>query len=172
VSEPVEEVRPVLVIMGVSGSGKSTVAGLLAGRLGWDLAEGDDMHPPANVTKMAAGHPLDDEDRRPWLTTIATWIHEHTAAGRPGIVTCSALKRSYRDVLRGEHVVFVYLAGSHDQIARRLAARHGHFMPAGMLDSQIATLESPGPDENAITVDVAESPYDEADEILRRLRLT
>jgi gluconokinase len=171
VSEPVEDVRPVLVIMGVSGSGKSTVAGLLAGRLGWDLAEGDDMHPPANVAKMAAGPPLDDEDRRPWLTTIATWIHEHTATGRPGIVTCSALKRSYRDVLRGEHVVFVYLAGSHDQIAGRLAARHGHFMPAGMLDSQIATLESPGPDENAITVDVAESPYDEADEILRRLRL-
>jgi gluconokinase len=164
-------VQPVLVIMGVSGSGKSTVAGLLAGRLGWDLAEGDDMHPPANVAKMAAGHPLDDDDRRPWLAKIAAWIREHTDAGRPGIVTCSALKRSYRDILRGEHVVFVHLAGSHDQIAQRLAARHGHFMPAGMLDSQIATLESPGPDENAITVDLGESPYEESEEIVRRLHL-
>lgn len=170
--EPVSDRRtPVLVIMGVSGSGKSTVAGLLAGRLGWDLAEGDDMHPPANVAKMAAGHPLDDEDRWPWLAKIATWIHQHTAAGRPGIVTCSALKRSYRDVLRGDNVVFVHLAGSRDQIAKRLAARHGHFMPAGMLDSQIATLETLGPDENAITVDLGESPYEESEEIIRRLHL-
>ncbi len=170
-TEAVEGVRPVLVIMGVSGSGKSTVGGLLAGRLGWDLAEGDDMHPPANVAKMAAGHPLDDEDRAPWLATIAAWIQDHTAAGRPGIITCSALKRRYRDVLRDEHVVFVYLAGSHDQIATRLAARHGHFMPAGMLASQLATLEPPESDENAITVDLGESPYEESEEIIRRLHL-
>ena len=96
---------PVLVLMGVSGCGKSTVAALLAGRLGWDLAEGDDLHPAANVDKMAAGHALDDEDRWPWLAKVAEWIGEHTDAGRPGVITCSALKRSYRDVLRGEHVI-------------------------------------------------------------------
>ena len=93
--------------MGVSGCGKSTVAGVLAGRLGWDLGEGDDLHPAANVAKMAAGHPLTDEDRKPWLELVASWIREHTDAGRPGIITCSALKRSYRDVLRGDDVVFV-----------------------------------------------------------------
>jgi gluconokinase len=169
VSEPVEDVRPVLVIMGVSGSGKSTVAGLLAGRLGWDLAEGDDMHPPANVAKMAAGHPLDDEDRRPWLTTIATWIHEHTATGRPGIVTCSALKRSYRDVLRGDDVVFVYLHGTREQIAARLIARHGHYMPPTLLDSQFATLEPPDDDEHAWWIDIGPAPGVQADEIQRRL---
>ena len=100
--------EPVLVIMGVSGGGKSTVAGLLAGRLGWDLAEGDDMHPAANIAKMAAGHPLDDADRWPWLARVAEWIHVRTAADLPGIVTCSALKRSYRDVLRAPSVVFVW----------------------------------------------------------------
>src|SRR6185295_9211332 len=89
--------QPVLVIMGVSGSGKSTVAGLLAGQLGWDLAEGDDLHPPNNVAKMSAGIPLTDDDRWPWLDRVATWIRDHTAAGAPGIITCSALKRSYRD---------------------------------------------------------------------------
>lgn len=162
---------PVLVLMGVSGSGKSTVAGVLAGRLGWDLAEGDDMHPAANVAKMATGHPLDDEDRWSWLAKVAAWIGEHIAAGRPGIVTCSALKRSYRDRLRGDGVVFVYLAGTHDQIAHRIVTRHGHYMPASLLDSQLDTLEPPIPDENAITVEVTASPQDEADEIIRRLHL-
>jgi gluconokinase len=162
----------VLVIMGVSGSGKSTVAGLLAGRLGWELAEGDDMHPRANIDKMAAGHPLDDEDRWPWLAKIAEWIREHTEAGHPGIVTCSALKHSYRDVLRGDGVVFVYLAGTHDQIAARMVARHGHFMSVGMLDSQIATLEPPTADEgDAIRVDVTGSPYAETEQIIARLHL-
>jgi gluconokinase/shikimate kinase len=155
--------------MGVSGCGKSTVGALLAGRLGWDFEEGDDLHPTANVEKMAAGHPLDDEDRKPWLATIGAWIREHTDAGRPGVITCSALKKSYRDVLRGDHVTFVYLAGTHDQIARRLAARHGHFMPASLLDSQFATLEPPTPDENSITVDISESSSVEADEIIDRL---
>jgi gluconokinase len=97
----------VLVLMGVSGSGKSTVAGLLAGRLSWDLEEGDDLHPAANVAKMAAGHPLTDEDRRPWLDRVAAWIRHRAEAGRPGIITCSALKRSYRDRLRAPGVVFV-----------------------------------------------------------------
>jgi gluconokinase len=163
--------QPVLVLMGVSGCGKSTVAGLLAGRLGWDFEEGDDMHPPANVAKMAAGHALDDEDRWPWLARVSEWIGEHTRAGRPGIITCSALKKSYRDVLRGEHVVFVYLAGTREQIARRLAARHGHFMPESLLDSQFEALQPPTPDENSITVDIAASSTTEADEIVSRLGL-
>ena len=163
--------EPVLVIMGVSGGGKSTVAGLLAGRLGWDLAEGDDMHPAANIAKMAAGHPLDDADRWPWLARVAEWIRARTANGRPGIVTCSALKRSYRDVLRGPDVVFVYLAGSRELIARRLAARHGHFMPPALLDSQFATLEPPGPDEQAITVNITGSPETEAAHVIQTLDL-
>jgi gluconokinase len=163
--------QPVLVIMGVSGSGKSTVAGVLAGQLGWDLAEGDDMHPDENVEKMRAGHPLTDEDRWPWLETVASWIAEHTMAGVPGIITCSALKRIYRDVLRGNHVVFIHLVGSKDQIGRRMAARQGHFMPSGLLDSQIATLEPPGPDENVLVVDVGRKPAMEAADIIARLGL-
>jgi gluconokinase/shikimate kinase len=162
---------PVLVLMGVSGSGKSTVAALLAGRLGWDFEEGDELHPAANIAKMAAGHPLDDTDRKPWLEKVAAWITEHTAAGEPGIITCSALERRYRDVLRGEHVIFVYLAGTQHQIADRLAARHGHFMPPSLLDSQFAILEPPGPDENAITVHISASSSELADEIIHRLGL-
>src|SRR3954447_1646679 len=167
-STPIE---PVLVIMGVSGVGKSTVAGLLAGRLGWDLAEGDDLHPTANIAKMAAGHPLDDADRWPWLARVAEWIRVRTDNGRPGIVTSSALKRSYRDKLRGPSVVFVYLAGSRELIARRLAARHGHFMPAALLDSQSAALEPPGPDEQAITVHITDPAASEADYVIRALNL-
>ncbi len=163
--------QPVLVVMGVSGSGKSTVAGLLAGQLGWDLAEGDDMHPAENVEKMRQGRPLDDEDRWPWLETVASWIAEHTMAGVPGIITCSALKRIYRDVLRGNHVVFIHLVGSKEQIGRRMAARQGHFMPSGLLDSQIATLEPPGPDENVLVVDVGRQPALEAADIIGRLGL-
>jgi carbohydrate kinase (thermoresistant glucokinase family) len=163
--------EPVLVIMGVAGSGKSTLAGLLAGRLGWDLAEGDDMHPAANIAKMAAGHPLDDADRWPWLARVAEWIAARTATGRPGIVTSSALKRRYRDKLRGPSVVFVYLAGSRELIARRLAARQGHFMPPALLDSQFAVLEPPDPDEQAITVDITGSAASEADSVIRTLGL-
>ena len=164
--------QPVLVVMGVSGSGKSTVAGILAGQLGWDLAEGDDLHPPANVAKMAAGHPLTDEDRWPWLDTVASWITEHTMAGIPGIITCSALKRTYRDVMRGPDVVFVHLAGSKEQIGQRLSSRLDHFMPPALLDTQIATLEPPGPDENVLVVDVGPPPAQLAAEIIRRLGLT
>jgi gluconokinase len=164
--------QPVLVIMGVSGSGKSTVAGILAGQLGWDLEEGDDLHPPENVEKMAAGHPLTDEDRWPWLDTIASWIIEHTMAGIPGIITCSALKKIYRDRLREKNVVFVFLSGSKEQIGRRLTTRMDHFMPPSLLDSQIATLEPPGPDENTIVIDVGRTPAQEAAEVVRRLGLT
>jgi carbohydrate kinase (thermoresistant glucokinase family) len=162
---------PVLVLMGVSGCGKSTVAALLAGRLAWDFEEGDELHPPANIAKMATGHPLDDEDRKPWLERVAAWIRERTDTGRPGIITCSALKRSYRDVLRADRVVFVYLAGTREQIAKRLAARHGHFMPAALLDSQFADLEPPTPDENEITVDISAGGSALADQIVVRLQL-
>ncbi|MGP0222763.1 MULTISPECIES: gluconokinase [unclassified Paenarthrobacter] len=163
--------QPVLVIMGVSGSGKSTVAGVLAGKLGWDLAEGDDLHPAANVAKMQAGQALDDADRWPWLDTIAVWIRNHTAAGTPAIITCSALKKKYRDVLRGDHVVFVFLQGSQDRISDRLASRHGHFMPPSLLESQFEALEEPTEDENHISLCVSASPAEEADEVIERLGL-
>jgi gluconokinase len=163
--------QPVLVIMGVSGSGKSTVAGILAGQLGWDLEEGDDLHPPANVAKMSAGTPLTDQDRWPWLDKVAEWITEHTAAGLPGIITCSALKRIYRDRMRGDHVIFVHLTGDRDTIGRRISARQDHFMPPALLDTQIATLEAPGPDENVLEVNLGRPPAEEAAEIITRLAL-
>jgi gluconokinase len=164
--------QPVLVIMGVSGSGKSTIAGILAGQLGWDLEEGDDLHPPANVAKMKSGEPLTDTDRWPWLDLVAAWITDHTTAGIPGIITCSALKRSYRDRMRGPNVVFVHLAGSRDQIGERLAARTDHFMPPTLLDSQVSTLEPPGPDENTLVVDVGRKPAEVAAEVISRLNLS
>ncbi|HUF96741.1 MAG TPA: gluconokinase [Ilumatobacter sp.] len=143
----------VFVVMGVSGSGKSTVAAALAERLGCDLAEGDHLHPVENVAKMAAGQPLTDDDRWPWLATVADWIDARTAVG--GVVSCSALKRAYRDRLRGDHVTFVFLRGDRAAIAARLAARRDHFMPAALLDSQFAALEPPAADEQFIDVDIA-----------------
>jgi gluconokinase len=163
---------PVLVFMGISGSGKSTVAGIVAGRLGWDLEEGDGLHPPANVAKMSAGTPLTDEDRWPWLDLVAAWIREHTDAAVPGVITCSALRRSYRDRLTGEHVIFVHLAGTRDTIGRRITARTDHFMPAGLLDSQLSALEPLEPDENALVVDIGPHPNELADEIIDRLHLS
>lgn len=168
-TEKAAQKNPVLVVMGVSGSGKSTVGGMIAGAMGWDLQEGDDLHPQANIEKMATGHPLNDDDRWPWLDKIAQWITQHADAGQPGIVTCSALKRSYRDILRGENVVFVHLAGSRDQIGQRLTARLDHYMPPSLLDSQISTLEPIDPDEQAIIIDVGGSPVEIVEEILRRL---
>jgi gluconokinase len=162
---------PVLVLMGVSGCGKSTVGGVLAGRLGWEMGEGDDLHPAANVAKMAAGHPLTDDDRWPWLALVRGWIDEHIEAGQPGVITCSALKRSYRDILRSEHVVFVYLSGTRDQLLARLAARHGHFMPVSLLDSQLADLEPPGPDEQVLQIDIGPSPSVQAATIVDKLAL-
>jgi carbohydrate kinase (thermoresistant glucokinase family) len=161
----------ILVMMGVSGSGKSTVGGVLAGRLGWPLEEGDDLHPPENVAKMAAGHPLDDDDRGPWLERIREWIAEREAAGENGIVTCSALKRRYRDVLRDDQVVFVHLTGSREQLLARLTARQGHFMPASLLDSQLADLEPPEADERALTVEIGPSPAVQAATIVDKLGL-
>lgn len=160
-----------LVLMGVSGCGKSTIAALLAGRLGWPFAEGDDLHPAKNVAKMRSGRPLTDADRRPWLEHIAGWIDEQVSLERSAIVTCSALKRSYRDLLRRDEVTFVYLRGDRNQIAARLATRHEHFMPAALLDSQFADLEPPSPDEHALTVDIGSTPADLADEIVAALGL-
>ena len=148
---------PILLVMGVSGSGKTTIGALLAGRLGWTYAEADDFHPPANVEKMHAGIPLTDEDRRPWLEAIAAWIDRQE---NPGVVTCSALKRRYRDMLRKdpERVGLIYLEGSRELIGRRMAARHGHFFPQKLLDSQFADLEPPQPDENAHRPDTSNPP--------------
>ena len=162
----------ILVVMGVAGSGKSTVAGILAKRLGWDLQEGDELHPKANVEKMASGHPLTDEDRWPWLELIAKWIAGQIASGKSGIVTCSALKHSYRDVLRCDGVVFVQLSGSREQISERLEHRQGHYMPPSLLTSQLDTLEPPGQDENAIVVDIAQTPEQIASEIIEALSPT
>ena len=142
--------------MGVSGCGKTTVAAILASRLGWPFEEGDALHPQANIEKMAAGHPLTDADRWPWLAKVADWIDERLDAGENGLITCSALKRSYRDLInrRVSGLIFVFLAGSKETIAARLAARHGHFMRASLLESQFADLEEPAADEPAIRVDI------------------
>lgn len=161
----------VLVVMGVSGTGKSTVAGLLAGQLGWDLEEGDDLHPEANVAKMASGQPLTDEDRWPWLDKVAAWIQAHVQAGRPGVVTCSALRKAYRDRLRGPGVTFVHLEGSKEIIAARMSKRLDHFMPTSLLDSQLATLEPLEADEQAIVVPLGQGPQEEVREVIDRLGL-
>lgn len=162
---------PVLVVMGVSGVGKSTIAQALAARLGWTFEEGDTLHPEVNVAKMHAGIPLTDADRAPWLKRIAAWIDGQRAARQPGIITCSALKRSYRDVVIGDRpeVRLVYLRGGHDLIAERLSGRSGHFMPPGLLQSQIDTLEEPAADEDPLTVDVGPPAGAVADEIIRLL---
>lgn len=159
----------ILVFMGVSGTGKSTVAGIVAGRLGWAFQEGDDLHPAANVAKMAAGHALNDADRAPWLATIAAWIDERIALGESGIVTCSALKRAYRDVLRRPQVRFVHFTGSREVLLQRVMRRQGHFMPPALLDSQLATLEEPTADEDVITVPLALTPQQQADVVLDAL---
>jgi gluconokinase len=135
------------------------VAKALAEEIGWDFEEGDDLHPPANIAKMHAGIPLTDEDREPWLRAIGDWIDAQATRGRPGIVTCSALRRAYRDQLREgrPQARFVFLDGSQGLIAERIEERHGHFMPPALLDSQFATLEAPGPDEPVIRVDISTS---------------
>lgn len=164
--------RPVqVVVMGVSGTGKSAVAGELARRLGAAFVEGDDLHPQANKDKMAAGTPLTDEDRWPWLERIAARMREEAAAGRGLVVTCSALRRAYRDVLRGSgaDVVFAHLSGPREVIAARLGFRRGHFFPAALLDSQLATLEPLGPDEPGFAVDLTESVEDEVRDVMERI---
>ena len=158
-----------LVFMGVSGSGKSTVARAVQERLGWELAEGDDFHPPANIAKMSAGTPLDDDDRWPWLDAIGAWADGR--AGLGGVVSCSALKRSYRDRLRAAApgVVFVHLAGDRALIEDRMAHRQGHFMPTALLDSQFATLQPLQADEAGVAVDVRGTPEEITDRAARAL---
>ena len=141
-----------LVVMGVSGAGKSTIGRRLADELGWDFEEGDGLHPAVNVAKMAAGEPLTDEDRMPWLTRVREWIDAEIADGRHGVITCSALKRAYRDLLRRPEVLFVYLEVPRAELARRLESRRDHYMPASLLDSQLEALEPPAQDEAALTV--------------------
>jgi gluconokinase len=142
-----------VVVMGVSGSGKSTVGAALAQRLRVPFADADDFHPPANIVKMTAGHPLDDNDRRPWLDSIGEWLAAHPNGG---VMSCSALKRGYRDQLRAHcpDVTFLHLAGTADVIGRRQASRPGHFMPASLLASQFATLEPLTDDERGVVIDV------------------
>jgi gluconokinase len=157
---------------GVSGSGKSTVAALLASRTGCALAEGDDFHPASSIARMAAGRPLDDTLRVPWLASIACWLAERAACGECAVVSCSALTRAYRDVLRGAgpDVRMVHLAGPRELVAQRLAARRGHFMPPELLDSQYAALEPLAADEPGLTVDLSATPEQIADEVLRAFR--
>jgi gluconokinase len=150
----------VIVVMGVSGSGKSTIASMLAHRLGWEFQDGDWFHPRENIEKMQSGIPLTDEDRWPWLEAIAAWIDRTRGVRQHGVVACSALKRSYRDVLVGKRpdVQIVYLKGTPELIARRMTVRTGHFMPASLLESQFGALEEPGPEENPITVSIEPFP--------------
>jgi gluconokinase len=142
-----------IVVMGVSGSGKSTVGAALAQRLRVPFADADDFHPPANIAKMTAGHALDDDARRPWLDVIGQWLADHPDGG---VMSCSALKRSYRDQLRRHYpdLTFLHLAGTPEVIGRRQASRPGHFMPASLLASQFATLEPLADDERGVVIDV------------------
>lgn len=160
-----------LVVMGVSGSGKTSVAEQLVTDTGYAFAEGDDLHPESNRKKMADGHPLTDEDRWPWLHRVAGWIGEQEAAGRGAVVTCSALKRVYREILVDGHpsVRFVHLVVPREELERRLAARKGHYMPASLLQSQLDTLEDLHDDEPGVSVDTTGSPMEVAHTALDRL---
>ena len=165
--------KPVVAIMmGVSGTGKTTIAKLLAAALDCQFREGDDLHSAANVEKMKADTPLTDADRLPWLHKIAEEIDRWRARGESGVLTCSALKRSYRDIIIGARpdVTLVYLKGSRGLIGKRMAARHNHFMPIGLLDSQFASLQEPTPDEHPITVDVDGQPTEIVAAIVRQLK--
>jgi gluconokinase len=164
--------KPLLVIMGVTGAGKSTIGTLIAERLGLTFRDADDFHPPANIAKMSSGQPLTDDDRAPWLDAIGAHLAAHRDRG--AVVTCSALKRAYRDRLRAAaptlHVI--HLHGDMALVAARQAARQGHFMPASLVASQYATLEEPEPDEGVIALDVAAAPSAIADAAIAALQET
>jgi gluconokinase len=166
-------VKPVVIVMGVCGSGKTEIGRLLAARLGCDFLDGDDFHPTANVEKMRVGTPLADADRWPWLDRLAAEISARLADGLGGVVACSALARRYRDRLgiARPGVTLVHLDGDRDLLARRLADRQGHFMPATLLDSQLAALERPMADERALVVDIAAAPEAIVDEIASAVAL-
>ncbi len=163
----------VIVVMGVASSGKTSLGERLAEKLGWPFRDADSFHPPANVAKMSGGIPLTDEDRKPWLAAIAAWIDDLRASGGNGIVTCSALKKAYREVIVGARpdVALVYLRGSRELIGQRMAARQHHFMPPALLDSQFATLEEPGADENPLVVQVEASKEAIVEQVVRELQL-
>ena len=161
----------IYVIMGVSSSGKTTIGARLARALDVEFVEGDDLHPPANVQRMAAGSPLTDDDRHGWLLKIAARLHDAKQAGVGLVVSCSALRRRYRDLLRSAgaaDVRFIHLAGARPLLAERIAGRSGHFMPASLLDSQLATLEEPAPDEQAWVCDIRETPETIVADLVRR----
>ena len=163
----------VMVLMGVSGSGKSTIGAALSERLGWSFRDADSFHPPANIAKMSSGVPLNDDDRWPWLRAIAAEIDRVCQAGEHAVIACSALKRAYRDILvhGRKDVRIVFLDGSQQLIASRLAKRTGHFMPPDLLPSQFRTLERPTVDENPVTVSI-DAPVDKIiDDIVRKLAL-
>lgn len=168
------EKRMHLVIMGISGSGKTTMATALSQRLGWAYAEADEFHSPENITKMTQGIPLTDEDRQPWLTSIQRWVSGKTTEGQSTIVTCSALKRSYREILAAADgdVRFVHLLGEVELIRSRMKTRTGHFMPESLLPSQMSTLQPLQYDENGITVMNVGTPAEVTEEILNRLNLS
>jgi gluconokinase len=161
----------VVVLIGVSGSGKTTIGQALAQVLGWPFYDGDDFHPPENIAKMAAGHPLDDRDRQPWLERLGRLIHEHLAQDKSALLACSALKKDYRDQLRQGNpgLRFIYLEGDFDLIWERMAARPGHYMQASMLRSQFADLEPPGPEE-ALAVSIDQPVAAILGEILQALK--
>jgi carbohydrate kinase (thermoresistant glucokinase family) len=170
--EAAKKVAPaVLVVMGVSGVGKSTIAAELHRVLDWPFQEGDDLHLPANVAKMRAGHPLDDADRLPWLQAVARWTDGQLAAHAPGIITCSDLKRAYREVTIGPRrgVRLVYLKCTQEVILQRIVARHHRYMPSSLLQSQFDTLAEPDADEHPVTVIVQDSAAETVLELLRRL---
>jgi gluconokinase len=165
-----------VVVMGVAGAGKTTVSAALAERLGWTLAEADEFHPQANIDKMASGIPLTDDDRWPWLSSIRDWMSEQATAGHSTVLTCSALKRSYRDLLAEAQgrVVFAHLDGTPELLAERMASRSGHFMPTGLLPSQLATLEPLHDDELAhghLRLDISKTPEGIVDAIVAGLNL-
>jgi gluconokinase len=162
----------VVIVMGVSGCGKSTVGALLASRLHWEFEDADWFHPAANVDKMHSGIPLTDEDRWPWLAAVAAWIDKTRRSGGHDVIACSALKRRYRDVLIGDRadVRLVYLKGDEALIARRIATRHEHFMPPTLLHSQFEALEEPGSDENPIVVSIEPRPREITEQIISALK--
>ncbi|WP_432521397.1 gluconokinase [Kineococcus sp. SYSU DK006] len=170
-TDPTRPASTTVVVMGVSGSGKTTVATQAAERLGWKYSEGDDFHPPANVEKMRAGHPLDDEDRWPWLSDIATWIGDREKLREDVVITCSALKRAYREVLRDGHpsVVFCQLVVPAEVLEERMAHRRGHYMPASLLHSQLETLQDLQPDERGFQVRVEGGEEKVLADVLRHL---
>ena len=164
----------IVVVAGVSGSGKSTVGSLLAGRLGWPFTDADALHPAANIAKMRAGHPLSDADREPWLAAVAARMDEYATAGESAVLACSALKRSYREeLLAGRPAArMVFLHATREMLEARLHGRHGHFFPATLLDTQLADLESPEPAEHVLVLEAALPPDQAVGEIIRRLHLS